>query len=141
MLSSLALTINGLVCGAFGVALCFYPNVLLQAFGRDLGKWEATDVGSMLLQMMRYIGAAEFVFAFLFLHYISFPDKQQAGLRLAVMLRGVYAAVAGYRMIEAGVSSKSKDSATKNLGISVVMLAISVVGMLAAPKPPKTKSN
>ena len=89
--------------------------------------------------VFRVVGAFEFLLSFLYIHYISFPEKHQAGLRVGVMQYGLLAAVSAYRVFAEDTSAKNKAIATKSLVIQGVFLVISVVGMKAAPPPPKKK--
>lgn len=90
---------------------------------------------------MRIVGAFEFLLSFLYIHYIGFPEKHQAGLRVGVMQYGLLAAVSAYRVFAEDVSAKNKAIAMKSLVIQGAFLAISVVGMKAAPPPPKRKTK
>ena len=57
---------------------------------------------------MRVVGAFEFLLSFLYIHYIGFPEKHQAGLRVGVMQYALLAAVSAYRVfVEAGSSAHS----------------------------------
>ena len=47
--------------------------------------WTKSDAWDVMLQIMRIVGAFEFLMSFLYLHYIGFPEKHQAGLRVGVM--------------------------------------------------------
>jgi hypothetical protein len=47
---------------------------------------------------MRIVGAFEFLLSFLYIHYISFPEKHQAGLRVGVMQYALLAVVSAYRV-------------------------------------------
>ena len=83
---------------------------------------------------MRIVGAFEFLLSFLYIHYIGFPEKHQAGLRLGVMQYGLLAAVSAYRVFLEPVSAAHKAVARKSLIIQGVFLLASAVGMSKAPK-------
>lgn len=91
--------------------------------------------------VMRIVGVFEFLLAFLYVHYISFPEKHQAGLRLGVMQYALLAGASAYRVFVEDTSAKNKAIAMKSLAIQGVFLVISVVGMKAAPPPPKRKNQ
>jgi hypothetical protein len=91
--------------------------------------------------VMRIVGVFEFLLAFLYFHYIDFPDKHKVGLRLGVMQYTLLALVSAYRVFGEETSDKNKTVAMNSLIIQGVFLVISVVGMTAAPSPPKRKTN
>ena len=101
--------------------------------------WTKSDAWDVMLQIMRIVGAFEFLMSFLYLHYIGFPEKHQAGLRVGVMQYALLAVVSLYRVVLEPTSAKNKAVALKSLIIQGAFLGISVVGMLNAPKPPKLK--
>ena len=101
--------------------------------------WTKSDAWDVMLQIMRIVGAFEFLMSFLYLHYIGFPEKHQAGLRVGVMQYALLAVVSLYRVVLEPTSAKNKAVALKSLVIQGAFLVISVVGMLNAPKPPKRK--
>ena len=109
-------------------------------FQADMKTWTKSDAWDVMIQIMRIVGAFEFLMSFLYLHYIGFPEKHQAGLRVGVMQYALLAAVSLYRVALEPTSAKNKAVALKSLIIQGVFLGISVVGMLNAPKPPKRKS-
>ena len=88
---------------------------------------------------MRIVGAFEFLLAFLYIHYIGFPDKHQAGLRTGVMQYALLAMVSAYRVFLEPTSAKNNAVATKSLAIQCFFLAASIVGMVKSPKPGKAK--
>ena len=63
---------------------------------------------------MRIVGAFEFLLSFLYIHYIGFPEKHQAGLRLGVMQYGLLAAVSAYRVFLEPVSAAHKAVARRS---------------------------
>ena len=87
--------------------------------------------------VMRIVGAFEFLLSFLYIHYIGFPEKHQAGLRLGVMQYGLLAAVSAYRVFLEPVSAAHKAVARKSLVIQGVFLLASAFGMSKAPKAGK----
>ena len=103
------------------------------------GIWDHLAPHAAPLQIMRIVGAFEFLMSFLYLHYIGFPEKHQAGLRVGVMQYALLAVVSLYRVVLEPTSAKNKAVALKSLVIQGAFLGISVVGMLNAPKPPKRK--
>ena len=109
-------------------------------FQADMKTWTKSDAWDVMIQIMRIVGAFEFLMSFIYLHYIGFPEKHQAGLRVGVMQYALLAAVSLYRVALEPTSAKNKAVALKSLIIQGVFLGISVVGMLNAPKPPKRKS-
>ena len=109
-------------------------------FQADMKTWTKSDAWDAMIQIMRIVGAFEFLMSFLYLHYIGFPEKHQAGLRVGVMQYALLAAVSLYRVALEPTSAKNKAVALKSLIIQGVFLGISVVGMLNAPKPPKRKT-
>lgn len=141
-LSAIALGLNGGCCFAYAVLFGLMQNKLLQMYGveADMKTWTKSDAWDVMIQIMRIVGAFEFLMSFLYLHYIGFPDKHQAGLRVGVMQYALLAAVSLYRVALEPTSAKNKAVALKSLIIQGVFLGISVVGMLNAPKPPKRKS-
>ena len=131
--SGLALLWNGALTLAFSLVFLFKPNLLFSGFYAD----PSLDVSGipMLVSICRYYGCAHFVLAFLFLHYIGMPDKHQAGLRTACMLCGLYLCVALYRLVFE--ASQGGEAAKRTLAIQGFTLLVSVVGLKAAPRPPK----
>ena len=68
-----------------------------------------------MTQIMRIVGAFEFLLAFLYAHYIGFPEKHQAGLRLGMMQYALLALVSAYRVFFEPVGAKHKAVAMKSL--------------------------
>ena len=99
--------------------------------------WTKSDAWDVMIQIMRIVGAFEFLMSFLYLHYIGFPEKHQAGLRLGVMQYGLLAAVSAYRVFLEPVSAAHKAVARKSLVIQGVFLLASAFGMSKAPKAGK----
>ena len=83
---------------------------LLEMYGvePDLKQWQKSDAWSVMTQIMRIVGAFEFLLAFLYVHYIGFPEKHQAGLRLGVMQYALLALVSAYRVFFEPVGAKHK---------------------------------
>jgi hypothetical protein len=72
-------------------------------------------------------------------HYIGFPEKHQAGLRLGVMQYALLALVSAYRVFLEPVGAKHKAVAMKSLLIQGFFLVASAAGLRAAPKAAKKK--
>ena len=70
--------------------------------------WTKSDAWDVMLQIMRIVGAFEFLMSFLYLHYIGFPEKHQAGLRVGVMQYALLSVVSLYRVVLEPTSAKNK---------------------------------
>jgi len=136
-LSSVALGLNGGCCFAYAVLFGVMQTRLLEMYGieGDMKQWKKTNAWDVMVQVMRIVGAFEFLLSFLYIHYIGFPEKHGAGLRIGVMQYTLLSIVSGYRVLFEETSAKNKAIALKSLVIQGVFLVISTVGMLNAPKP------
>lgn len=131
--SACALGALGAMHGALACTAAFAPKALFSAFGREVNFSESAE-GEALLGLTHILAAASATFAFLFLHYISMPDKHQGGLRTAQMLSALYAIASAVRLY----NSKSEATtavAQKNLTVQLAALAVAVHGLKYAPKP------
>jgi hypothetical protein len=140
-LSSVALGLNGGCCFAYAVLFGVMQTKLLEMYGvePDLKQWQKSDAWDVMTQIMRIVGAFEFLLAFLYVHYIGFPEKHQAGLRLGVMQYALLALVSAYRVFLEPVGAKHKAVAMKSLLIQGFFLVASAAGLRAAPKAAKKK--
>jgi hypothetical protein len=116
---------------------------LLEMYGvePDLKQWQKSDAWDVMTQIMRIVGAFEFLLAFLYVHYIGFPEKHQAGLRLGVMQYALLALVSAYRVFLEPVGAKHKAVAMKSLLIQGFFLVASAAGARAAPNPKAAKKK
>ena len=135
-ISSIALGLNGGCCFAYAVLFGFMQPKLLEMYGMepDFASWQKSDAWVVMAQIMRIVGAFEFLVAFLYVHYIAFPEKHASGLRLGVMQYVLLALVSGYRVFVEQVSAKHKAVAMKSLCIQSFFLITSLVGAKYAPK-------
>jgi hypothetical protein len=142
-ISSLCLGLNAGCCFAYAVLFGFMQTKLLTMYGveSDMKSWKKSGAWDVLAQIMRVVGAFEFLMSFLYFHYIGFVDKHKAGLRVGVMQYALLASVSAYRVFfEPKLSATNVRVAMKSLVVQLVFLAVSVVGMIEAPPPPKRKS-
>ena len=66
-LSSVALGLNGGCCFAYAVLFGVMQTKLLEMYGvePDLKQWQKSDAWDVMTQIMRIVGAFEFLLAFL----------------------------------------------------------------------------
>lgn len=142
-LSSVALGLNGGCCFAYAVLFGVMQTKLLEMYGvePDLKQWQKSDAWDVMTQIMRIVGAFEFLLAFLYVHYIGFPEKHQAGLRLGMMQYALLALVSAYRVFLEPVGAKHKAVAMKSLLIQGFFLVASAAGVRAAPNPKAAKKK
>jgi hypothetical protein len=114
--------------------LAFNPAQLFSLFGRTIDFTSQDEITVTLASVCRYYGAASFCFAFLFLHYIPFKEKQKPGLMLGVMINVAYLIVAAWRISSPGASVGSINSAWITIQSLLPMAALSFLGMKLAPK-------
>ena len=140
-LSSVALGLNGGCCFAYAVLFGVMQSKLLEMYGvePDFQSWKKSDAWDVMCQIMRIVGAFEFLLAFLYVHYIGFPEKHGVGLRLGVMQYTLLALVSAYRAFLEPVGAKHKAVAWKSLILQSFFLTVSAVGMKYAPKAKQSK--
>eukprot|EP00946_MAST-07B_sp_MAST-7B-sp1_P004077 g4077.t1 len=130
MVSTAFLGASTLLCLFYCYMMIFNVESMVRGYGMSI-KFDS-EVGRFGKRMAQYLGAAMFVFAFIFGHMIPKPDKHSAAVRTAVMLYAVFFMVAVYSsFLDPAASEMAKAAGMKNVYIMGGFLAFGVFTLVA----------
>ena len=130
MISTAFLGASTLLCLFYSYMMIFNVESMVKGYGMSYNF--DSEVGRFGKRMAQYLGAAMFVFAFIFGHMIPKPAKHSAAVRTAVMLYALFLMVAVYSsFFDSAASEKAKAAGMKNVYIMGGFLTFGVFTLVA----------